>query len=245
MEHTKEAAVLGGTLFLGLVLGGWMLGSQIKAIKLADRYVAVRGLAERNVKSDLAIWTLTVSASGDDYASVLHQAADGKDKTVAFLTSAGIQQNEIAVASPDVTDKQAREYGNNDKGPRYLVSQQVVVTSPRVDAVSAANAKTASLLDQGVMLGRNQVQYKFSSLNSIKPDMISEATKNAREAAERFAADSGSKVGAIRSASQGQFSISAPNEGGAEPNPYGGDNGDSSMMKKVRVVTSTDYYLEK
>lgn len=245
MERTKDAAILGGMLFLGLVFGGWMLGSQIKDIKLADRYVSVRGLAERNVKSDIAIWTLTVSASGDDYAGVLQRAADGKSKTLAFLSGAGVQSNEVSAASPDVTDKQAREYGTNDKGPRYLVSQQIVVTSPRVDAIKEASGKTASLLEQGVMLGTNRVQYKFSSLNAIKPDMISEATKNARQAAERFAADSGSKVGSIRQASQGIFSISAPNDAGAEPNQYGGDNGDSSMMKKVRVVTSTDYYLEK
>lgn len=246
MERTKDAAVLGGLLFLGLVVGGWMLGSQIKSMKLGDRYVSVRGLAERTVKSDLAIWTLAINVSGDDYGASLRSAADQKNKALAFLAAQGIKPEEIAAGSPGVTDKQAREYGTNDHGPRYLVTENLVVTSPRVDAISVATGKVADLLQQGVLLGRNQVQYKFSSLNAIKPDMISEATKNARQAAERFAADSGSQVGAIRQAAQGQFSIAAPNDAGTgEPNAYGGDNSDSSILKKVRVVTSTDYYLEK
>lgn len=242
-----NALILGGMLFLGLTGGGWLLGSQIKAIKLADRYVSVRGLAERTVKSDLAIWTLTASVSGDDYAGVLRNAADQKAKVLSFLASQKILAQEVAVESPRVTDKEAREYDTNNHGPRYLVTQSIIVTSPHVDMLGAANSNTADLLAQGVVLSNNNLQYKFSSLNVIKPDMISEATKNARQAAERFAADSGATVGSIRQASQGQFSISAPNDAGtADPGMgIGVDGADSSIMKKVRVVTTTDYYLER
>jgi uncharacterized protein len=247
MNRVRESAILGGFLLLAFVLGGWVLGGQIKALKLGDRYVTVRGLAERNVKSDLAIWSLTVSASGDDYATVLQAASDAKGKTLAFLAAQGITPGETTSGAPSVTDKQAREYGGNEKGPRYLVNQQIVVTSPRVDAINVATNRVADLLQQGVLLSANRVQFKFSSLNSVKPDMISEATRNAREAAGRFASDSGSRVGSIRQASQGQFSIAAPNDTGtADPNMYGGgDAADSSIMKKIRVVTSVDYYLEK
>jgi len=247
MNRVRESVILGGFLLLAFLLGGWVLGGQIKAMKLGDRYVSVRGLAERSVKSDLAIWSLTVSASGDDYATVLQTASDAKGKTLTFLAAQGITAAETATGAPSVTDRQAREYGGNEKGPRYLLSQQILVTSPRVDAINAATNRVADLLQQGVLLSANRVQFKFSSLNSVKPDMISEATKNAREAAGRFASDSGSRVGAIRQASQGQFSIAAPNDTGTgDPNMYGGgDAADSSIMKKVRVVTSVDYYLER
>ena len=53
-NNSRGTAILGALLALGLIVGGWALGSQIKATRLGDRYVAVKGLVERRVKSDLA-----------------------------------------------------------------------------------------------------------------------------------------------------------------------------------------------
>ena len=244
-------AVLGGFLMLGLVLGGWVLGSQIKAIKLADRYVTVKGLVERTVKSDSAIWPVTFKEAGNDLPQVFAKSESDKNAVLKFMADQGITLQEITIGQIQVTDKQANEYGNNQAGQRYVVQQTVTVHSSDVDKIARAGQKTAELVQAGIVVGGGYGQgigYRFNGLNALKPDMITEATKNARAAADRFAADSGSQVGSIRSANQGVFSISAADAGGTStPNDEVGGGGDqqadASMMKKVRVVSTIDYYL--
>ena len=249
------AAVLGVLLALGMILGGWVLGREIKALKLEDRYVSVRGLAERTVKADLAIWNLTYKETGDDLPSLYSKTESDQKIVLQFLDQQGILPGEVSLGPVQVTDNQANEYGANSKAPhRYIVNQSITVQTGRVDQVAAAAQKTMSLLRQGVALntGSNSDQglvYRFNGLNGIKPDMITEATRNARAAADRFAQDAGSRVGTIRGASQGVFSISAANSGSAtgESDTSGGygNSDEASMMKTVRVVTSVAYYLEK
>jgi hypothetical protein len=235
-------------LALGLILGGWILGAEIKATRLGDRYVTVKGLVERKVKSDLAIWPLNYKEAGDDLTALYAKTEADKKTVLQFLDEQGIQTSEIELGVIRVVDTQANEYGGSNRAPhRYIVEQQVTVRTSRVDQVATAAQKTLLLLQKGIILGGNPGQgltYKFTGLNAIKPDMITEATRNARAAADRFAADSGSKVGSIRTANQGVFSILPADQGGdGGEGGYGGS--DSSLMKTVRVVTSVEYYLEK
>lgn len=250
LRGRSEFALLGLELAFGLILGGWLLGAQVKATRLADRYVSVRGLAERNVKSDLAIWPIDYKEAGDDLPA-LYQKTEADRKTILdFLKQQGIQPSEIELGVVRVVDTQANEFGGGNRAPhRYIVDQEITVVTSRVDQIAAGAQKTMVLVQQGIVLNSNPGQgvvYKFNSLNAIKPDMITEATQNARAAAGRFASDSGSKVGSIRQANQGSFSILAANSGAdtGDNNGYSG-NADSSLMKTVRVVTSVDYYLEQ
>jgi hypothetical protein len=235
----------------GLIVGGWALGSQIKATRLSDRYVAVKGLVERTVKSDLAIWPLSYKEAGNELSSVYAKTDADKQRILKFLADQGIQNSEIELGVVRVVDTQANEYGGNRAPNRYIIEQPITVRTSRVDQVVAAAQKTMQLVQSGIVLNSNPgqgVTYKFTGLNAIKPDMITEATRNARAAAGRFASDSGSKVGSIRQANQGVFSISGADQGEA---PGEGDAGgesfqaDSSVMKTVRVVTTVQYYLEK
>jgi hypothetical protein len=248
----------GGTIFLGvllalgLIIGGWILGAEIKATRLSDRYVTVKGLVERKVKSDLAIWPLSYKEAGDDLSAVYTKTESDKKAVLQFLDQQGFQSPEIELGVIRVVDTQANEYGGNNRAPRrYIAEQQITVRTTRVDQIAAAAQKTMQLLEKGIVLGGNPGQglvYKFTGLNSIKPDMITEATRNARAAADRFASDSGSKVGSIRQANQGVFSILPADQGSdtVEPTEIGGNfGGDSSLMKTVRVVTSVQYYLDK
>jgi len=243
------AAVLGFLVALGLIIGGWALGAQIKATRLGDRYVTVKGLVERKVKSDLAIWPLSYKEAGDDLSSVYAKTEADKKTILEFLDQQGIQSPEIELGVVRVVDTQANEYGGSNRAPRrYIVEQQVTVRSSRVDQVAAAAQKSMQLLQKGIVLSSNPGQgliYKFTGLNSIKPDMITEATRNARAAADRFASDSGSKVGSIRQANQGVFSILAGDQASDTGEPGFGSSADSSLMKTVRVVTTVDYYLDK
>jgi uncharacterized protein len=170
-----------------------------------------------------------------------------------FLQQQSIQPNEIELGVIRVVDTQANEFGGGQRAPhRYIVEQQVTVRTKRIDVVAAATQKTMELLQKGIVLSGNPGQglaYKFTGLNFIKPDMITEATRNARAAADRFAADSGAKVGTIRQANQGVFSILAAEQSsdtgeGGDQN-YGGFGADASLMKTVRVVTTVQYYLNQ
>jgi uncharacterized protein len=245
--------LMGLVLAIGLIVGGWTLGTQIKATRLGDRYVSVRGLAERNVKSDLAIWPIDYKEAGDDLASLYSKTEADRKVVLQFLSQQGIQSSEIELDVVRVVDNQANEFGGGNRAPhRYIIEQRITIMTSRVDQIAAAAQKTMSLVQQGIVLNSNPSQglaYKFTGLNSIKPDMITEATRNARAAADRFALDSGSRVGFIRQANQGIFSILSANSGGdtGESNEIGnyGSNADSSLMKTVRVVTSVEYYLEK
>lgn len=243
----------GALLMFGLVLGAWILGSQIKQIKMADRYVTVKGLVERSVKSDRATWAVSFKTAGDDLQSVFAKSETDKDRVLKFFADQGVSPAEISVGQIKVVDKQTNEYSANDRGSRYIVTQVVTVSSGDVDKIARAGEKTAALVQAGVVLAANEngqssgIVYTFGGLNALKPDMITEATRNARASADRFAADSGSRVGSIRSANQGVFSISAGGPGAASAADGEGGGGDAaadaSIMKKVRVVSTIDYYL--
>ena len=246
------AGVMGGCLLLGLIVGGWVLGSEIKDIKLADRYVTVKGLVERTVRSDTAIWPVTFKEAGNDLPQVFAKSESDKNTVLKFFAAQGILPQEVSVGQIQVTDKQANEYSNNQAASRYIVQQTVTVQSSDVGKIAKAGEKTADLVQAGIVVGNGQgqgggIRYQFTGLNALKPDMITEATRNARASADRFAADSGSQVGSIRSANQGVFSISAATSAsaGSEDGPgmgMGGD-ADASIMKKVRVVATVEYYL--
>jgi len=241
-------------LAIGLIVGGLLLGTRIRDFKRADRYVEVKGLVERTVKSDSATWPISFSEAGDSLPTVFAASEKDKAAVLSFLQANGFAQQDITLGSISVTDRQTQQYGGNEHGPRFIVQQTITLNSGDVDKVAGVNAKTADLIRAGVVIQSGQngggagVIYKFNGLNALKPDMITEATRNARASADRFAADSGSQVGAIRSANQGVFSISAANSGGtADTGDEGGYNADqqanSSIMKKVRVVSTIDYYL--
>src|SRR6516225_7660884 len=187
--HRTAAALLGSLLGLGLIVGGWITGAQIKATRLSDRYVTVKGLVERQVKSNLAIWPLSYKETGDDLTSVYARTEADKKAILQFLDQQSIQSSEIELGVVRVVDTQANEYGGpNRPAHRYIVEQQITVRTARVDQVAEAAQKTTQLLQKGVVLNSvpNQMglTYKFTGLNSIKPDMITEATRNARAAAE-------------------------------------------------------------
>jgi uncharacterized protein len=253
--HTNRigSAVFGLLLAIGLIGAGWSLGSQIKATRLGDRYVTVKGLVERTVKSDLVIWPINYKEAGDDLTTLYAKTELDKKTITTFLTEQGIQPSEIELGVVRVVDTEANEFnGGNRAQFRYIVQQQITVRTTRVDQVSAAAQKTMQLLQKGVVLGGDQRGnqgpiFQFNGLNAIKPDMITEATRNARAAADRFASNSGSKVTSIRQANQGVFSIIPADQAGEQTGneDAGGYSADSSMMKVVRVVTTVEYYLDR
>ncbi|MFN0158054.1 MAG: SIMPL domain-containing protein [Bacteroidota bacterium] len=229
------ATILGLCIGLGLVVAGFALGHGVYASRIADRVVSVRGLAEREVDADLAIWPVTFKEAGNDLAQ-LQRSIDTKRETIArFLESAGFKRAEVSYSASKINDTQAEAYGGAQMQPkfRYVAQATVTLRSTNVAAVKKTIEQSGQLVAGGIALAENwenRTQYLFTGLNSIKPEMIEAATKSARESAEKFATDSGSKVGKIKSASQGLFEISDL-------------DANSPDRKQVRVVTRVDYFL--
>ncbi len=244
-DQLQPAFVLGASLFLGLVLGGWALGNQIEETRLADRYVTVKGLVERTVQADHASWSISYKETGDNLAPVLGKTETDKTGVLAFLAKQGFRADDVSISAPDITDTTTENTGQDKRPPyHYLASQSIQITSTDIPKLAAATGHTGDLLQAGIVVSSASPSYQFTGLNALKPDMITEATRNARASADRFAADSGAAVGGIRSANQGVFSITAADAAMLNPGDDGGGNETSSIEKKVRVVATVEYYLK-
>jgi uncharacterized protein len=204
-------ALLLDALFLGLgQLGsGFLVGRGFERGRAADRFVTVKGLAETFVKADLAVWPLRITATGNDLARIQDQIDADLATITQFLTGHGIEAAAIQPQRVEVTDLLAQPYRPErvDEN-RFIIAQTVIVRTEQVDRVAELNRQTGELVRQGVVLAdAGGPTYLFTKLNDIKPQMLAEATRNARQAAEQFAVDSGSEIGEIRRASQGLFEI--------------------------------------
>jgi len=235
--------VAAAVLALGVAAGGWFVGTGFTEARTGDRYVTVKGVAEREVKADLAIWPMRFVATNNKLDEAQAEiSADGRT-VVAFLTEAGIGRDEIELQNLQVTDLLAQAYRSGPVQSRFIVAQTLVVRSSDVERIAAASQRIGALVEAGVVLsGEGQPMqgpfYIFTRLNEVKPPMIAEATTSARAGAEQFAADSGSQVGGIRRANQGLFQI-LPRDRAP------GLQESKQILKTVRVVSTIEYLLEE
>ena len=191
----------------GIFFSGLFIKSGIDNIAYRDRTVSVRGLAERTVESDYVTWPIQYRVAGNDLISLYDQVTANNAIIVKFLTSNGIAKEDISVNPPDTYNATTNQYSSGNFRYNYSLTCNVTVTTEKVAKVRELLDRQAELLKEGIPYSNSYIDYEYTALNEIKPDMIAEATKNAREAAAQFAEDSGSKVGKMKTASQGQFSI--------------------------------------
>jgi hypothetical protein len=230
---------------LGLALGGLFIGGGFARARAADRYVTVKGISEREVQADLAIWPLRIVAASDNLATANAQLQESLQKIRAFLSAQQIDPSQAQLQDFSVTDAQTNQYsGGVAAGSRFVIRQTVVVRSTKPELIRAASQRVSELVSNGVVLssggeyGNGGPTFVFTGLNKLKPQMIGEATARARESAEQFARDSRSGIGGIRRASQGIFEILPRDQ--AE-----GITEASQIVKTVRVVSTIDYALSR
>jgi len=222
-----------GILTVGLVLGGYLLGDGLTRARQADRSVTVRGLAEREVMADLATWTIAYSATAQDLASA--QASVDRDSRAirGFFGELGFPAEALQPTGVNVS-----QYTENGT-PKFTMRQRMTLRSDDIKRAQDAVRRQFELVRRGVVLEEGSgMSFTFTGLNAIKPDMVAEATKDARASAEQFAKDSGTTVGTIKNATQGYFSIDA-----RDGDSGGGWGVSDTPYKKVRVVTTIDFYL--
>ncbi len=231
----KGKVLAGLAIMVGLMFLGAMLPQTVKQFRSYERTVNVKGLCEKEVPADKVIWPLVFKVVGDNLGAV-NSEIENKTATIRkFLTDGGINASEITVSIPTISDKFTQEYGSNDRLYRYVAKETVTVCTKDVDKVLSLMAAQNKLLRSGITLESewdSQPEFSFEGLNDVKPEMIEEATKNAREVALKFAKDSESRLGKIKQATQGTFSISDRDS-------------NTPQIKNVRVVTNVTYYLTK
>ncbi|MBO4802877.1 MAG: SIMPL domain-containing protein [Bacteroidaceae bacterium] len=233
-QFMGEAIVLA----LGLFLGGRAIKQGIVQFKEMDRVVTAKGLSEKEVLADKATWPLKFKELGNDPAELYDRIETNTQAVVAFLKKGGVKDEEISVAPPTLVDQQANmSYSSETVRYRYKANCVVTVVTKNVELVRSLVGRQTELMRQGITIVGNEydegtgVTYEFTGLNTIKPEMISEAIKNARTTATRFAEDTNSKLGKIRTADQGQFSIESRDQ-------------NTPWIKNVRVVSTVVFYLD-
>jgi len=217
----------------GLIVGGYLLGDGLRRSREAERAVTVRGLAERNVTADLATWTIAYSATAADLTSAQASVDHDSQEIRSFFTALGFPADALQPTGVNVST-------STDNGvTRFTVRQRMALRTTDIKRAQDAVRRQFDLVRRGVMLEEGSgMAYTFTKLNAIKPAMVAEATNDARHSAEQFAKDSGTGVGGIKSATQGYFEVSA-----RDGDSGGGWGVSDSPYKKVRVVTTIDFYL--
>lgn len=234
-NRKSEAIILGAFLCVGLVVLGYLISSSIVRIKELNRTVSVKGLSEREVPANVAIWPIKFSETDNDLNN-LYSVVEQKTLLIAeFLERSGFSNDEISISAPAIIDRQAQAYMDSTKIKfRYAASSTITVYSDKVNLVRETMKKLVELGKQGIAIAgqdhETRTEFLFTKLNDIKPEMVEEATKKAREVAVKFAKDSNSGLGKIKTARQGQFSITDRDSN----TPY---------VKKVRVVSTLEYFL--
>lgn len=235
MQDINKVALAGAVVLAGgLVVGGYLLGDGLRRAHAAERSVTVRGLAERDVTADLATWTIAYAATGNNLPAVRAEIEQNTEALKGYFRALGFPDNALTATGAGVS-----QFVNNGI-PNITITQRMQLRTTDIDRARKAVADQFDLVRRGVTLQEGSAMtYSFTKLNAIKPPMVAAATKDARSAAEQFAKDSGTAVGGIKSATQGYFSIE-PRDG----EQSGGYGAADTPFKKVRVVTTVDFYLE-
>ena len=228
----KSNLLAGVCIALGMTLSGLFIYCGISKFANKDRAVSVKGLSTREVEADYAVWPLSYAWSGNDLPSLYAQLEQVSARVKKHLLALGFEESDIRQGSISVSDNWSDYYGNHRPEYKYTLSTSLIVSTNKVQLVVASQGKESELLKEGIIVKteRWNLDYQYNGLPELKPSMIEEATQNARAVAQKFADDAQCSLGSIRSASQGQFSITND-----EYQPW---------VKHVRVVTTVDYILE-
>jgi len=239
MSDTKQSGLffIGLFIAIGLALSGYFIGQTMYNAKVALNTAEAKGLAERRVKADRANWNIGYTVKGKERSEIseMYNKAEQHQQTIVkILKDNGFDDNEIAIGVLDYRYQEFRDENNKLVDQGHSLYGNITVETQKVEQVSKARSNVSRLIARGIDIKNMAPVYSFTKLNEIKPDMLSEATKNARIAANEFAENAGVNVGGIRSAYQGSFFIRDAGE----------EYGDTRKIDKdVRVVTTITFYL--
>jgi hypothetical protein len=248
LKFSTERIISALIFAIGIALAGYFIGNSYLKARLQDKYVIVKGLSEREVAANLAIWPINIKAIGNNLTEVNYKIELDRKKVISFLIKHGFTAEEIEIGSYNVNDLNADPYRNErSENFRYLINASIILKTTNVKLVEEVLKFQNLLVQQDVVLASENSEgpfYEFTDFNRIKPEMLEEAIKNARKSAYKFAEDSGNNIGSLRKANQGVFLIS-PAIGGEGADEYSNKQAArKSVHKKIRLVTTLEYFLK-
>ncbi|VEJ46212.1 PUTATIVE PERIPLASMIC PROTEIN [Campylobacter jejuni subsp. doylei] len=223
---------------LAIVLASLILAfgfnKALSDFKTLERSVSVKGLSQKEVEADTLILPIKFTRSNNNLTNLYEELEQDKENIIKFLKEQGVKEDEINYNSPNIIDRLSDPYSNDTQAAyRYIGTANLLIYTQNVKLGKSILEKISSLAKFGIVtkIDDYDIEYLYTKLNEIKPQMIEEATLNARNSAIKFAQDSNSYLGKIKKASQGQFSISNRDKN----TPY---------IKTIRVVSTIEYYLK-
>jgi len=225
----------------GIAGAGWFVGQSLVESREPARYVTVKGLSEREVKADLGFWPVRFVATGATLDAARAALETAERSVRSFLASKTFEDSEISVQNIMVEDRAAGyNAGSTPDEFRFVLTEDMLVTTGKVDALADASRSVADLLKSGVVFSSDSysagASFVFTGINTLKNEMLAEATQRAKDSADQLAQESGAKVGQIQTVNQGVFEILPAVE---IPN----DRPEKQIAKKVRVVSTITYFL--
>jgi hypothetical protein len=228
-------------LAVGIAASGFLAGQALIKSRLGFRVVTVKGLSEREVKANLGFWPIRFVASGPTLEAARQSLETSEAGVRSYLEGKGFSAQDYQIQNIQVEDRFAGY--NAQQVPqeiRFVLTEDMLVRSAEVQKLADASRSVGDLLKSGVVFSSDAYNagpsFVFTQIADLKGEMLTEATKRAREAAEKFAIESGAKVGDIQSANQGIVEVNPAVE---IPN----DRPEKQIDKKVRVVTTITYFL--
>lgn len=227
----KKNMIMGTSIILAAFVLGLMLVCAVKTLKSYDDTVKVRGLCEKEVPADRVVYRISYSEKSNSLADLRNTISQNNNIIVEKLRAAGFKDDEVKVGNANYEDRYSYANDVSQITFRYQANQTVTVFSKNLDLVRKLQQTLETELVNQNILASSWADYQFQGLNEIKPAMIAESLENARAAADEFAKNSHSRIGKMRTASQGYFEVEDLDE-------------NTPQVKKVRVVTTVEYYLK-
>ena len=228
--NMKKEIIVALIVAIGLVGAGCLVQLGLKRIADKDRFVTVKGLSEREGKADHVTWPMHFSVSGNDLRQLTADCAAYTERVKEFMQSKGFKAEDMQAGSVSFNNNWSQYYSTQRPEYHYTLSSSLVLTTTDVDKVVANQNCLNELLEKGMVVESGWINYQYKAFTDLKPEMIAEATKNARAVAQKFADDAACRLGSIRQANQGQFSMD--------------NDSDQPWIIKVRVVSTFQYYLK-
>lgn len=238
---TMKTVVIGLALAMGPALAGFFISQGITDFKNSGRSITVKGLYEEEVKADRAIWDLSFVASSEDFQQVQQKSAEDSKKVQAFLIEQGFKPEELSLGLTKVKDSKTRDYGG-EKGDRYVIETSVRVTTKNVDLIIESLNKISTLIKEGIIIDggesyRANPAYFYEKFEDRRSEMYTKAIESAKKMAYKFTGDTGTKLGRIINASQGNFEINGLNQTDEHDHK-------KSPFKRIRLVTTMTFAIE-
>ncbi len=241
-EKSQGYLILGISLALGFIISAFIVAGAAKSIKMANQSISVKGYAEKNLTADLGLWRSNITVRSQTMTDGYNRLQTDLQKVLAYLKSKGISEDMIKIdAVNSMQTYRTSENGNNSIPDGYQMNQMISITSNNVQDLMKLSTEASELIRDGIDFQSYSPEFFYTKLNNLKIEMLGAASLDARKRAETLAKNSGSEVGALKSAQQGVFQITAVNS--TEISDFGAYDL-STIEKTIKSVVTIEFYIK-